>query len=340
MNFMEEEEWLLLMTHCPNRSINTEHIYVLTIPDRQRLRAVGIKTSHEQPPWWSIEPSRGNYDFSCIEDILHKNREADMKTLFYVCGWALPAWIPNEWRARQKNGTYERETLSLWNEEAQKYSDKHYKMLYEKYSDPDTLWVFGEFQGGEGAYPPSWCLYDDAAIQDYKKVYGTSTMPEPNNPNTMEWFGKKVIKHFVRKSKILYPRYKEVWNMQQYLMDTWTKAYGNFVHLDILKEYRRLWPKGSIVLLQATYYDDSHKQDNVDFVDMLRATVGCEVIVEAMFCKGLPMTTPRAIAQGFRGQIVMPAYEDGATKLEDWMVNNIKVSNELWRKHYEENQKW
>ena len=336
MNFMDDLEFLLLMCHCPNRSINTEHIYVLTIQDRKRLREVGIKTAHEQPPWWSIEPSKGNYDFSCIDDILHKNREADMKTLFYVAGWALPSWMPNEWRAKTIEGNYEKEQLSMWNEEAQQYSDKHFQMLYDKYSDPDILWIFGDYQGGEGAYPPTWCLYDAAAVDDYRKTFGTSAMPEPLHPDTMKWFGDKIIQHFVRKSSILYPRYCEVWNMQQYLMDTWTKAFGNFVHLDILKEYRRLWPDGNIVLLQATYYDSAHKADNVVFVDMLRDTVNCEVIVEAMFCKGLPTTTPKAIAQGFRGQLVMPAFEEGATRLEDWMVNNIKVSHDLWTKSREE----
>jgi hypothetical protein len=333
---MVDDEFLLLMAHCPGRSEGTDNIYILTIPDRQRLRAIGLKTVHEQPPWWSMEPSKGDYDFTVLDDIIYKNRAADMKSLLYVCGWTFPSWMPNEWFPRNKNGTYDRHVLSLWNEEAQQYSDKHYKMLYNKYSDPDIMWVFGEFQGGEGAYPPTWALYDDAAIQDYKKTYGTSAMPEPLNPDTMDWFGKKIIQHFVRKSKILYPRYKEVWNMQQYLMNTdtqfGTKAFGNFVHLDILKKYRKLWPDGSIVLLQATYYDSSHGPDNVVFVDMLRTTINCEVIVEAMFCAGLPMTTPKAISQGFRGQVVMPAFEGGATHLEEWMVNNIRVSNEQWRR--------
>ena len=54
-------------------------------------------------------------------------------------------------------------------------------------------------------------------------------MPEPNNPDTLVWFGNKVTQHFIRKGKLLYPKFHEVWNTQQYLMDTWTKAFGNFV---------------------------------------------------------------------------------------------------------------
>lgn len=329
-NFLVNDEYLLLMVHCEDRSVGCEHEYILTTEDRKRLRAVGLKTAHEQPAWKRIEPSKGNYDFGYLDNIIRRNREADMKSLLYVAGWTLPSWIPNQWRAKTQSGVYEREVLSMWNEEAQEYSDKHYRLLYEKYNNPDLMWIMGEYQGGEGAYPPTWCLYDDAAVEDYKKVYGTSAMPEPNNPDTLSWYGRKIIEHFVRKSTILYPRYKEVWNMQQFLMDTWTKAFGNFVHLDTLKEYRRLWPDGNIVLLQATYYDEAHKQDNVDFVDNLIATTGCEAIVEAMFCKGLPTTTPKAIAHGFRGQLVRPAFEDGATKLEDWHVENIRVSHNQW----------
>jgi hypothetical protein len=115
-------------------------------------------------------------------------------------------------------------------------------------------------------------------------------------------------------------------------METWTKSFGNFVQLDIHREYRRLFPKGCIVSCQCTYYDSSHKQDNVEFVDRLRAETNCEVIVEAMYCEGLTWTTPRAISQNFRGQLVRPGFERGATYLEDWHVNNIRASNELWRR--------
>jgi len=332
MNFLNETEFLLLMTHHTTRisDDDSDGEYAMTVGDKLRLREVGIRTAHEQPAWQTIEPSKGNYNFGYLDKVISDNREAGLKSLLYVSGWRVPKWIPNEWRAKTANGVYENEMLSMWNEEAQQHSDNYYQMLYDKYADPDILWIFGEYQGGEGAYPPTWCLYDDAAIADYKSKYGSDAMPDPHRKETMDWFGNKIIDHFVRKSSILQPRYKEVWNMQQHLMDTWTKAFGNFVQVDIMKKYRELWPDGNIVLLQATYYDDSHKADNVIHVDMLGEVTGCETIVEAMFCKGLPTTTPKAIAQGFRGQLVRPAFEEGSKKLEDWMIENIKTSHRLW----------
>lgn len=334
---MDDDEFLLVMAHCEDRSPSfPDYTYVMNIADRRRLYDIGIKTIHEQPSWAMIEPSKGDYNFDYLDTIINRNREARLKSLVQIHGWRIPDWIPNEWRARQKNGTYELETLSMWNEEAQQYSDKYYKMLDDRYmADPDVMFFFGEWQGGEGVYPSTWCLYDDAAIQDYKRVYSTSAEPIPDNPDTLDWFGKKCIQHFVRKSTIIQPKFQEVWNMQQYLMDTWTKAFGNFVELDIMKEYRRLWPEGSIVSCQCTYYDSSHKQDNVEFVDLISAVSGCETLVEAMHCRGLPETTPKAIAHGFRGQVVFPAYEDNANGLLQWHINNMAVSNQLWRKNYE-----
>ena len=337
MNFMDDDEFLLVMAHCEDRSPEyADYSYILTRQDRQRLYDIGIRTIHEQPSWNKIEPSKGNYDFDYLDEIIQRNRDVGIKSLIQIHGWRIPDWMPDEWMVKQKSGEIGYagiRVLSMWNEEAQKYSDAYYKMLDDRYlSDPDVMFFFGEWQGGEGAYPPGWCLYDEDAIQDYKKVYGTSAEPIPDNPDTLDWFGKKVIQHFIKKGKLLYPKYHEVWNAQQYLMDTWTKSFGNFVQYDIYKAYRDLWADGSIVCCQCTYYDSSHKQDNVEFVDKLRFTTGCEVIVEAMHCAGLPTTTPKAIAQDFRGQIVFPAYEDNAKNLPEWHINNMKVSNELWRR--------
>ena len=341
MNFMKDDEFLLMMCHnetrCNDHNEKTihwgKHEYVLNVQDRKTLYSVGIRTAHEQPAWQTIEPSKGEYNFDYLDMIINRNREAGIKSLLQLHGWRVPYWIPSDWRAKTKEGVVEKETVSMWNEEAQEHGDKLYTTLDKHYwNDPDVMFFLGEYQGGEGAYPPTWALYDDAAIQDYKKVYGTSAMPEPDNPDTLDWFGKKVIEHYIHRGKLLYPKYHEVWNEQQYLMDTWTKSFGNFVQMDIHKEYRKLWPDGCIVSCQCTYYDASHGPDCVEFVDRLRETTKCEVIVEAMYCKGLITTTPKAIAQGFRGQLVRPAFENAAEFLKDWHIENIRVSNELWRK--------
>jgi hypothetical protein len=340
MNYMVEDEFLLLMCHNFTRGSDDNHPYhfpgkpeyVLTVQDRKRLFDVGIRTAHEQPAWQTIEPSKGGYNFDYLDGMINTNREAGLKTLFQFSGWRVPYWMPNEWRARRKDGVYEIDMLSMWNEEAQQHSDNVYRLLDEHYwEDKDVAFFLGEWQGGEGALPPTECLYDEAALEDYRNKYGTSAVPDLTTPETTKWAGDKVIEHFLRKATILYPKFHEIWNEQQHLMDTWNKSFINYVQPDILRTYRESFPEACIVLFQATYYDSSHKEDNVVFVDQMRFTYNCETIVEAMYCKGLPTTTPKAIAQKFRGQVVRPAFEDGATSLEDWMVNNIRDSNNLWR---------
>jgi hypothetical protein len=341
MNFMVEDEFLLLMVHnetrCNDHNEKTIHWglpeYVLNVADRKRLYDIGIRTAHEQPAWQTIEPSKGEYNFDYLDVIINRNREAGLKSLMQLHGWRVPYWIPNEWRARTKDGVYEKETVSLWNKEAQEHGDKLYITLDEHYKDaPDVMFFLGEYQGGEGAYPPTWALYDDAALEDYKSTYGTSAVPIPDSPDTLAWFGKKVIEHYMWRGGLLYPKYKEIWNEQQYLMDTWTKSFGNFVQMDIHREYNRLFPDACVVSCQCTYFDSSHGADCIEFVDRLRTNTKCEVIVEAMYCKGLPTTTPKAIAKGFRGQIVRPAFENASQWLKDSHVENIKVSNEQWRR--------
>lgn len=344
---MVDSEFLLLMCHNYSREDDnnrTIHFpvtpYILTEADRKRLYDVGIRTAHEQPAWQTLEPSKGNYNFDYLDNIIKTNRNAGIKSLIQIHGWRIPKWIPNEWRAKTKEGVYEDEMLSMWNEEAQTYSDNLYQMLDNRYKDyKDVMFFFGEWQGGEGIMRPTHCYHDHAALENYKSIYGTSAVPDlKTSPETKEWLGNTAIKHFLRKSRILYPKFHELWNMQQHLMDTWDMAFLNFNIPDIIKAYRTTFPDACLVSCQCTYYDNDHKQDNVEFVDSLRFTYNMEVIVEAMYCAGLPITTPKAIAQGFRGQLVRPAFEKGAARMEDWMVDNIRKSNDLWRKSYEDRQ--
>ena len=320
------------MAHNAHRNFEGDTYHVSTLEERIQMREAGIQTSHEQPAWNSIEPSRGEYDFNYLDEIINLNREAGMKTLFQICCWRVPNWMPDDWFPKTANGAVERQVLSFWNEEAQEYSDNFYKTMMDTYKEnKEVMFFFGEYQGGEGAYPPTWSLYDAAAIADYKSRYGSNAMPDPHKSETIDWFGKKIIDHFVRKAYYFKQAYNEVWNEQQYLMDTWTKAFGNFVHDETMKTFRTMWPDVNIVLLQATYFDDSHDQACKDFVDKLVNISGCEVIVEAMFCDGLPKTTPQAIAKGFRGQILHPCKNGySGESLEPWMVENIKTSHRLW----------
>jgi len=331
--FLENDEFIILMSHNQYRTQDSgDNYHVYDVGERTALREVGIKTSHEQPAWNILNPQKDVYDFDYLNKIIDINRQAGMKSLIQISGWRNPAWMPDEWFCKTKDGNIERECLSFWNEKAEKYSDDYYKLMIQAYKDYDDVrFFFGEFQGGEGALRPTWCIYDNSALQNYKEWYGNDAEPNPNNPETIYWLGESIKKHFVMKAKIFYDAYGEIWNCQQKLMDNWSKAFGNFVQFDTLRFFKVIWPDIKIYLLQYTYFDGSHGQDNVEFVDRIKNELGAEVIVEAMFASGLPTTAPRSIAKGFRGQILHPTMQSFSGEgLNQTILQNIKNAQTQW----------
>lgn len=334
MKFLKDDEFIIFMAHNASRVQDRDDTYhVHTLEERVRMREAGIQTAHEQPSWNMIEPERGNYNWGYLDGIINLNRQAGMKSLVQIAGWRIPNWMPDDWRPWQSNGYVHRDVLSMWNEEAQQYADKFYDLLIERYEDyGDVMFFHGEYQGGEGAYPPDWCFFDPAALANYKETYGSGAMPEPNHPDTLDWYGKKVIEHFIRRAWPFAEMYGEVWNAQQYLMDTWSKGFGNFVQEDILKWFYETFEDNvEIYLMQYTYFDPSHKEDNAQFVQKLMDETKCKVIAEALFAKGLRWTTGAAIQKGFRGQILHPTMDSFSGEgLDDEIVGIIKNSHEEW----------
>ena len=333
MTFLENDEFIILMSHNHYRTSDSGDPYhIHSVSERTMMREAGIKTSHEQPAWSIIEPQKGTYIHNYLDDIIAGNRLAGMKSLVQISGWRNPSWMPDDWFCKTKEGKVERECLSFWNEEAQEYSDEFYKMMITAYKgDKDVMFFFGEYQGGEGALPPTWCVYDDYAVQDFKTWYGTSAMPIPDHPDTLQWLGESITDHYLRKAKLFYDAYGEIWNAQQYLMDTWSKAFGNFVQYETLVAFRDLFPDIKIYLLQYTYFDSSHDANNEIFVDKIKNELGAEVIAEALFANGLPTTAPKAIAKGFRGQILHPTVGSFTGEpINNQILENIKNANKLW----------
>jgi len=333
MNFMVDDEFLLLMSINPDLDVPGYNTQILTIDERKKLRDVGIQTVLEYLNWEQINPSLNQYNFEEISNILYRNREANMKIICPITNWNFPAWMPDEWFAKHQSGEIDRSVLSIWHEDAQSVADEYYQNLINYFGANDVLFIWGDWQGGEGIYPAGSCFYDDAALNDYKQVYGTSAYPDINTQETLDWYGKKIIEHSLKKQQIFYPQCNEIWNMQQFLMDTWTKGFGNFVIPETFQAFRNKYPDDSIVFLQYTYFDDAHyKIPNEEFVDNIKNTYNSEVIVEAHFAQGLRETTPKAIAKGFRGQICSLLHaQAGYFAFEDWMLEEVKKSNDLWR---------
>jgi len=328
MGFMRSDEHLLLMNY--NSTVTIDATHIMTLDERIKLNRHGIYTAIEYPRWTRLEPQKGAYNFEPIETIIRLNREAHTKTILSVCGSELPDWMPNDWFAKQKDGKVRREVLSLWNKEAQDYKCKFYEKIIKEFSAPDVMFILGEYMEGEAILPCEPSFYDDAAIEDYNK-YWDDSLPDINSKPTKLWLYNTALKYFVDLQKLFIQQHNEIWNMQQWLMNTWSQSTINYVQPELMKMYKEKFPEANIVLLQYTYYDEYHPQENVNWVKRLRELSNCEVIVEAHFCKGLKETTPKAITEGFRGQILCPIHVmSGQSSMETWMYKEIKRSCELW----------
>jgi len=333
MNFMVDDEFLILMNINPALDPLMDTIPALPLDARKKLREVGLKTALEYPNWIRINPAPHEFDFMEVNEFLSMNRSADMKTIFPVTNWNIPEWVEDDWYAKHRDGSINRTVLSIWNEEAQEYTDYYCKKLISNFGARDVLFYWGDWQGGEGIYPAEQCFYDRCALEDYRANYGSTATPDITTQETLDWYGKKIIEHSLRKQRIFYPQHKEIWNAQQYLMETWTKAFGNFVIPETFQAFRDEFPELSLVFLQYTYYDDAHyKIPNEEFVKKMQADYNCEVIVEAHFAQGLKTTTPRAIIDGFRGQVCgLIHFQSGKFAFEDWMVEEVGKSITLWK---------
>jgi hypothetical protein len=328
MNFMVSEEYLLLMNLGRHMLQGTP---VLSIPERMRLKEVGIETAIEYPEWADMEVVRGEYAFSSIENILCMNREVGMKTILAIPNCWLPTWFPDEWRPKHLDGRYNTAALSIFNKEAMKYEQDFFKMLVDKYTAPDVMFILQEHDTGESAFP-NYFFYEDCAKEDFYSVYDKDVVMDLNNSETRVWLEDAIINHFLDLQRIFYPPYKEIWNSLQWLIAKLNPPSMNYLQPRILESFQKEFVDANIVLLQYTYFDDSHPQENVEYVDMLKEKYCKDVIVEAMFCAGLPTTTPRSIAKGFRGQIICPVHpHTHESGLHEWMVDAIAQSNRLWK---------
>ena len=99
------DEFMLVMAHCHDRCPEyPDYSYILTMTGRKKLYDAGIRTIHEQPSWNMIEPSKGNYNFDYLDEIIKEIEMWELKSLLQIHGWRIPEWIPNEWRAKTKDG--------------------------------------------------------------------------------------------------------------------------------------------------------------------------------------------------------------------------------------------
>ena len=340
MAFMRSENDYLILMNLDISIMETNDFYKVTLSDRIKCRQAGIQTALEYLGWNVIEPSRGDYDFSSVVKTLDLNRSAGMKTIFSIPEIRHPSWMPDEWFIKNVNGEVNRKYLSMWHYEAQDHLRNYCKLLIERFDAPDVLFIFAEGENGENVLPTTPSFYEDVALEDYRNEYGSDAVPDitylTTYAQTKEWLRKKALTNYMMTQRFFYPHKHEIWDMKQWLYNHWSEATVNYVQPELMRMYRTFWKDANIVLLQYTYFDEAHGAENVAYVDSLKDEIPCDVIVEAHFCNGLRDTTPKAIAKGFRGQIICPTHPMiGKNNLDDGMISEIKWACDTWKRSRE-----
>lgn len=343
MPFLNSSEFYLLMDNSytadpkgleyPYPTLKPVDRYVhISLDGLKMLRDAGIQTTMPFKNVWDeteIEP--GVYDWSYLDEYCNKAAIAGMKTILFTCTNGYPARFPDDWFVKDAKGVVHRECLSPWNKEAM---DANCAYIYEtkkRYSCKNCLVASAQLSVGETVLLNEPVFYDDCAIMSFKRYADTDELPTPDDPRTEAWLLESYLEMLTRQQGILVKNeFREIFIMLHPAIADFAGLYGNgnkWIE-EILYELKRVLDP---VKINHIYYTWIQWPQYWPLMNRWRMLYEENVFGGAEYSEGIPMTTPNAIAQGLRGQIISPCYpgihDNG---VEPWMVANIKNGMNMW----------
>ena len=300
-----------------------------TLDELKQLRDVGIQTTMNfQTVRKFIETAPGVYDWSYLDGYVNRATIAGMKCLLFTTTHGYPDWYPDDYFAKCADGVH-REALSPWNEEAMADNNAFTHKLIERYYSENHCMVISSQQSvGETAYLNMPAFYDPAAIKSYQDYSETDGTPSPNDPVTNLWMLYSLSKMLVEQQSIMAKQNNEIWLMLHPAIAD-MGYYGNGCNWIDELEYD-LTQRIPGVKINHLYYTWIQWAAYWSKMNSLRDKYHEDVFGGAEYAEGVPVTTPQAIAQGLRGQIIAPCYPGIHEHLEPWMLENIKAAQKLW----------
>jgi hypothetical protein len=323
MSFIPENEHLLLMT----QSLTYEDPTIFpSLDDYKALYDAGIHSAYFCNTHWAlVEKELNEYDWSLIDREVGKLHKAGFRVMVN-CFTDAPINFKTDWYVRIQAG-FIAGAISMWNEEALEHTEKFYRLMKDRYNDDDTLVVNSWLTDGETIYclEPAW--YDEAALYDYQTKYGSAAVPAYGDPQTEAWLKESYIRLMMRWANILVDNpYKEIWTMLHPAFCTNMYSGGQWIE-DILQAYSSI-PDVSISHI---YYTWTQWSNYYPTMQMWREKYHTQDWGGAEYADGLPLSTPLAIANGLRGQIINPLHPfTKYDKVYPWMVTNIQEALKKW----------
>ena len=344
MPFLHENEFYLLMDnpwngdldplHYPNMPFNrSKHI---DEDGLKQLHGVGIQTTMPFTCIWKeIETEKGVYDWSYLDDYVNRAARVGMKTILFTPTHGYPDWFPDDYFVQTRNeeghNVVQRGVLSPWNWEALGELNHFNKLMMKRYSSSRCLVASSQLSCGETVLLNEPAFYDPLAIKSYQHFADSEDLPSKDDAMTNVWLLDSYQKMLVyQQSLMAQNEFREIFLMLHPAIADMTGLYGNGCNFieEILAELTR---SIADVKINHIYYTWIQWPQYWGYMSYLRDRFHENVFGGAEYAEGIPTTTPHAIANGLRGQIIAPCYPGVHDHgVEDWMLQHIDAGQKLW----------
>jgi len=346
MPFLHDDEFYLLMdlpwigdsNPLSHPQMPVERFRHIDEEGLKKLRDVGIQTTMPfECIWNEIETEKGVYDWSYLDNYVNKAARVGMKTILFTPMHGYPDWFPDDYfvqtRDPQGNNVVQRGALSPWNWEALGELNDFNRLMMKRYSCSRCLVVSSQLSCGETVLLNEPAFYDPRAVKSYQEFADTDEEPDPADNSTNVWLLDSYLKMLVYQQSLLAENeFKEIFVMLHPAIADMPGLYGNGCNYisEILSELTRQIEGVKINHIYYTYIQWSQYWGSMNF---LKERYNENVFGGAEYAEGIPTTTPYAIRNGLRGQILAPCYPGVHDHgVENWMLNHISLGQELWLK--------
>lgn len=342
MGFLDDDEFLLLMDIAIQGPSNPSEYGVLpssrykhiSKDELLMLRSVGIKTTLPfQCIWSEIEPEKGNYNWEYLDGYVNRAESVGMKTILFTPTHGFPTWFPDSYFAWTKGNKVHREAISFWNPKAREEHIKFIQKMAERYASNTCLIAFVPFSAGETVYLNEPAFYDPSAVESYYRYSNQREMlPEKDNQKTEDWLRCSYKETILNYQFVVANanKHKEIWMMLHPAIADFGGLYGNgnkWIE-DILAYLKTGIPDAKLNHIYFTWVQWERYWNKMND---WRARFDQNVFGGAEYAEGLPTTTPKAIENGLRGQILAPCYPNIHDHIEPWMLDKITNSINLFK---------
>ena len=326
MPFLTKDEHLIYMSmqlRYEDPLIRLPEEDIITLVD------AGIRTSIVyQVDWNVIEPVQGQRSWAYYDDLIGMLNRCGMKTIVLAFSW-LPDWIPPEWLIMDSYGNTAK-MISPWNDEAWSYALGFIQELHDRYTVPgQSMSMNSWLTDGETLFPNDYYIYDQHAQAAFAERYNRSPEMAVDALGQREEFLRfaQVKMMYELQSIHIENENREIW----YSLHPALEGYhGNGCDNieSILQTWRAAWPEANINHLYCTWVMWHGYWPKMN---AWRAAYGENSFGGAEYAEGVVGTTRAAIDNGLRGLLINPCHPyTGHTRVEDWMLDNIRESLKLW----------